>query len=956
MLRSFIISIIALVYWGLDAQQITSHTIEELKQHLTDLAPEDLSDWRVSSQFSQNGFQYYYLQQRKDGFDIENAILSLVLDNQGKILVANHSFVSDLTTKLSHANDQINYHLALEQAVGHLGLSSSKSELIHAVDTRNEDGNHQRIFSPGEASRQNIPVEKLWVKTEKGYILAYKVEIYSREALHYWNIFVSAESGEILKKYDSVLRCNFDDSGKHDHLHEHQNYEDENILGHMMQNEESYNVYPLFVENPGKGDREIVISPADPEASPFGWHDSDGNPGPEFSDTRGNNAFVQEDFNFNNSGGKRAEGGEDLVFNFDVNFASGPKSYVDASLTNLFYWVNLNHDIFYHYGFDEASGNFQLNNYGRGGLEFDQVYADAQDGSGQNNATFLTLEDGISPRMEMFVWGTSRAILEISGDSRAAGIWRGPESAFQGGINTLRRQGPQEGRIILVEDDQSNTNLACSVNPISNPDEINGAIALIDRGDCLFTEKVLNAQLAGAVACIICNNENGTINMGGSNSQVTIPAMMLNRTDCNVIKRALLTDTLHATMSGSGEGDNLDSSFDNMIITHEFGHGISNRLTGGKDVTSCLNNTEQMGEGWSDYFGLMLTTDWESASPEDRRPLGNWLLQLDNNEPGIRPFPYSYSKGINPMSYSDISRFSVPHGVGAVWCSMLWDMTWEIINFLDGHTSTDIYFGDGGNNIALRLVMEGLKLQTCNPGFVDGRDAILQADQLLYNGEHQFAIWKAFARRGLGANANQNSSFSVSDGQSSSELPPEYISKAENFMARDSSQVITMSWTSVREIDNKAFRILRSTDNKLFRVIAELPGKRFSNDPRKVTYIDQDVRAGRWYYYKLETQDESLRTRVQGLDSAIIIETENIAVFPNPSSGKFHLAIDRNISEKVTFVLYNAQGQQLEELTFEDPSILHNVYRMDWSHLPRGAYFLSMNSGENQYIRRLIIR
>ena len=31
------------------------------------------------------------------------------------------------------------------------------------------------------------------------------------------------------------------------------------------------------------------------------------------------------------------------------------------------------------------------------------------------------------------------------------------------------------------------------------------------------------------------------------------------------------------------------------------------RLTGGPGTSSCLDNSEQMGEGWSDYFGMMLT-------------------------------------------------------------------------------------------------------------------------------------------------------------------------------------------------------------------------------------------------------------------------------------------------------------------------------------------------------------
>lgn len=49
------------------------------------------------------------------------------------------------------------------------------------------------------------------------------------------------------------------------------------------------------------------------------------------------------------------------------------------------------HDLYYRYGFDEVSGNFQQDNYGRGGRDGDAVIANAQDGSGYNNANFMTV-------------------------------------------------------------------------------------------------------------------------------------------------------------------------------------------------------------------------------------------------------------------------------------------------------------------------------------------------------------------------------------------------------------------------------------------------------------------------------------------------------------------------------------------------------------------------------------
>ena len=60
----------------------------------------------------------------------------------------------------------------------------------------------------------------------------------------------------------------------------------------------------------------------------------------------------------------------------------------------------------------------------------------------------------------------------------------------------------------------------------------------------------------------------------------------------------------------------------------------------------------------------------------------------------------------------------------------------------------DLYDGTGGNNLMLLLVIDGLKLQPCNPTMVDSRDALLMADVTLSGGDNACAIWDGFARRG----------------------------------------------------------------------------------------------------------------------------------------------------------------------------------------------------------------
>jgi extracellular elastinolytic metalloproteinase len=61
------------------------------------------------------------------------------------------------------------------------------------------------------------------------------------------------------------------------------------------------------------------------------------------------------------------------------------------------------HDISYVYGFTEQAGNFQLNNFDRGGLGNDRVHVYNQ-ARGANNANFATPPDGQSPTMNIYLW------------------------------------------------------------------------------------------------------------------------------------------------------------------------------------------------------------------------------------------------------------------------------------------------------------------------------------------------------------------------------------------------------------------------------------------------------------------------------------------------------------------------------------------------------------------------
>ncbi|MDP6909534.1 MAG: M36 family metallopeptidase, partial [Flavobacteriales bacterium] len=175
------------------------------------------------------------------------------------------------------------------------------------------------------------------------------------------------------------------------------------------------------------------------------------------------------------------------------------------------------------------------------------------------------------------------------------------------------------------------------------------------------------------------------------------------------------------------------------------------------------------------------------------------------NGAGIRPSPYSTDFNVNSYTYgatNNTNQLSQPHGVGFVYCTVLWDMTWALIDEYGGVPDPDLYNGTGGNNIAMSLVTEALKIQPCSPGMIDGRDAILAADDLLYGGIHKCLIWNVFAERGFGFSADQGSSNSRTDQVEAFDLPESCMAPTVPPVAAFSPSSLTSCTPSIDFTDN----------------------------------------------------------------------------------------------------------------------------------------------------------
>jgi extracellular elastinolytic metalloproteinase len=568
-----------------DAQSGSAEAIAlEFARSNTDvlgLTPADLDGMEVTDVVYSRptGTTHVYYRQRHLGLPVYNGQLHINVHKDGRILSVNNAFVPDIATVATSISPALGADRAVARAAANLSVKlGAQPKVMSAVSGSTEQ---RTLVEAAGLSTSTVDAQLMWMPVNGQHVaLAWRFQVETTDGNHHFDYTVDAQTGKVWTRFDWSAA-------------------------------DSYRVFKEPVESashaalahPADG-RVVVFNPADPLASPLGWHS---NGSTTFRTHRGNNVHAYDDRDGNNNPPRRETNcTQSRDCSFALSFTNQPSSYTAAAVTNLFYWNNLIHDVQYHYGFDEISGNFQVNNFGKGGAGNDAVRAEAQDGSFTNNANFATPPDGAAPRMQMFEW------------------------------------------------------------TLTNPRR--------------------------------------------------------------------------------------DGDFDNGIIVHEYTHGITNRLVGGPSNVSCLNNLQQGGEGWSDWFAL-----WYTARPEHTaitaRGLGNYALGQSTTGPGIRFQPYSTSPAVNTHTYSSVLGAPIPHGVGEVWAQILWEVYWALVEEHGFDPNLRNSLGSAGNLRAMLYVTEGLKNTACSPSFIDARDGIIAAAAAAHDGADVCLLWNAFAGVGLGVDA-----------------------------------------------------------------------------------------------------------------------------------------------------------------------------------------------------------
>ncbi len=459
---------------------------------------------------------------------------------------------------------------------------------------------------------------------------------------------------------------------------------------------DSYNV---FVEDPSKGAQTIVNGPG-------GWL-----AGAQTStNISGPNAHAYLDVDANNTpdtGGTSVTDGNFLAA-ADLAVSPTTTGNRNVAVQNLFYLNNLTHDILASHGFTAAAGNFEGN---------DPVNAEAQDGSGTDNANMSTPADGSSPRMQMYLWTGSApsAFATVSGTQYGAYASSFGPALTTTGVN---------GDLAFVNDGVGTGSDGCEASPAGS---LTGKVALLDRGTCDFTVKVMNAQNAGATAVLIANNvASNAFGPGGTSRKVKISSAMISQAD-GVTLRAGAAGAPTNLKKNSATALQIDGDVDADIVYHEYGHGLTWRMI--DSMSGAISGA--IGEGSSDVLAFLLNGD-------DR--IGEYSF---SDPVGIRRAAYENYGGLNQLSYKDVTGGGV-HADGELFAAAMWK-TWRNYQAA-GLPASEL----------LHDFVQSMNLINPGPKYEDMRTGLLSAAGTA----RACMVWRGFAAVGIGQGSSSTLVFS----------------------------------------------------------------------------------------------------------------------------------------------------------------------------------------------------
>src|SRR5262245_1237046 len=354
-----------------------------LKSHsdLYRLGSHEIDSLRLARRYrtQHNGLTHITLGQQIDSIDIFQAEYTIHVNLDGAVIAASGELIPAAATAVNATSPRLTAEAALRIAAREAGEELQTPLRLRIAPS---GANLYQEFDRSAGFGDHVSAELAYFPLAADQVrLAWRFILTMRETPDMYFMLIDAERGSLLFLYN--LTC-YDENPLKPH-------------GMVYSKESPRPNLPRAGSNPSEVGREDFPFHASPFNGVTIFNISD----PHFDWWAGVNAdnlvsnntsaYLDRDATPNQPDMPRLSVA-DGNFSFPVDLTQQPttENYQKAAQSNLFYWVNRYHDILYSFGFNEVAGNFQTNNFGLGGRGGDPVLAEAQDGSGTNNANFST--------------------------------------------------------------------------------------------------------------------------------------------------------------------------------------------------------------------------------------------------------------------------------------------------------------------------------------------------------------------------------------------------------------------------------------------------------------------------------------------------------------------------------------------------------------------------------------
>jgi extracellular elastinolytic metalloproteinase len=316
---------------------------------------------RTSSYASKFGVRHTYFKQHLKGIEIANGDIAVHIDKNNRIIA-----YGETAYKQAHAKSVLWPQLSLDQMIASQKMALAAFYMyikrpfnplaINIMQSRQKNGNATMFIKDVPLAVIDVTSKQVYIQNEKGAIQP-AWEFIINMGINHFQIHVSIDGKNLLSVIDWTSAAR-------------------------------YNAIPVGDENILTNGFKTIIDPHLPDSSPTGWHTVFGARSMQIMD---NNAIAKMQTDDSTPQcPTSATNNYDFIYYPD----SMPIQNAGLAVTNAFYVTNMMHDIFYRYGFNEQAGNFQMDNFGKGGFEGDPIEVFVQSSDVQNNAFFTSPPDG----------------------------------------------------------------------------------------------------------------------------------------------------------------------------------------------------------------------------------------------------------------------------------------------------------------------------------------------------------------------------------------------------------------------------------------------------------------------------------------------------------------------------------------------------------------------------------